>query len=204
MANILNYEILLGGSEHIQKLLEVEHLSPQEALSVAHFSMDILIAHKIEGITPQDHIKKCLVDYVRFFSGEEQAANLIALMKNGQDVREVEDFPPLDLINRSQREIEYLLKKVILSGWPILKNPTKELLTVTVLSLSKCKFELAFFCLFILEKIKIQGFLFSEHESQALQQARKYLFLCLDCTESKKSKWWKKILEYHVENKYGQ
>lgn len=201
MANILNYEVLLSGTEHIQKLLEAEYLSPAEALSVARFSLEILIAHKIEGITPNGHIKKCLVDYIRFFDGEELADRFISLIENLSEVNEIESLIPLDLIDKGQDEIEYLLKILVLSTGRIPGHSAKEFLAMTVISLNKCNFESALFGLFILEKLKNQNVVFSKYEIQAVEQAKIYLFLCMDCTDAKKSKWWKAIFE-HQGRKY--
>lgn len=189
----MNYRTLLNGTEHIQSFLEVEYLSPQEALSVANFSLDILIAYQLEKTSPKENIAKCLVDYARFFRGEELAKELAVLLNKGNEYNPISISSPLRFLDLNQYEIEELFKKTILSGVSIPKDMKNELITMLVIALNKCQFELAVFGLYLISKLPIEPSFFSKNEMKALLQAKEYISIYSGTIGSEKIMWWNKF-----------
>jgi hypothetical protein len=189
----VNYRTLLNGTEHIQSFLEVEYLSPQEALSVANFSLDILIAYQLEKTSPKENIAKCLVDYARFFRGEELAKELAVLLNKGNEYNPISISSPLRFLDLNQYEIEELFKKTILSGVSIPKDMKNELITMLVIALNKCQFELAVFGLYLISKLPIEPSFFSKNEMKALLQAKEYISIYSGTIGSEKIMWWNKF-----------
>lgn len=180
------------GPAHIQKFLEVDYLSPQEALSVANFSLDILIAYKIENINPNDHVKNCVIDYTRYLSGEEPAKEIIELLNNNSP-RPVPIISPLELLKLTTDEVEHFFKKIIILDYSISNAMKDELTSMIVIALNQCQYELAALGLYLTKKMEAEPLFFSKYEIQALVQAKKYLSTCMHCIDSKKLNWWSKI-----------